>query len=199
MSLGPPPPRPVLFADRGCPFAHRVRALLAHLEVAYDLHEAPIGERPEGLERWSSSGRIPFLVHGPLAIGESLVMLEYLAEAYGFTGAWPEGLVPRTLQRHAMALMDSFVAPRVLREDGPVTAARLSECLDVIEAVTQATAPVPSLLAFHLAPIWICALSFRPDGTVIQAIRERPALAGWLDEAAGIAALRRADALGTDS
>ena len=39
---------PVLFADRGCPFAHRVRALLDHLTVVHDVVESPPGERPLG-------------------------------------------------------------------------------------------------------------------------------------------------------
>ena len=184
------PPRPLLLMDRGCPFAHRVLALLDHLGVAYETREAPLGQLPEGVERWSPSGRVPLLVHGALVIGESRVMLEHLAEAYGFGSGYPLELTQRTRQRHAMALMDGSVAPALTRPDSKLDAVRLAGCLDVFEGATQAPLE-PGLFAFHFAPLWLRFQWWHPEGVVTRAVRDRPALAAWLDGAASLAAVQR--------
>jgi len=79
----------ILFSDRGCAFAHRVRALLDHLQCPVDLRESMVGEKPEALYQYSSSGRSPLLVHGDLVLMESRVMLEHLAEYYAFEDSYP--------------------------------------------------------------------------------------------------------------
>lgn len=183
--------RPLLFSDRGCPFAHRVLALLHHLGVPHDVKEAAVGELPEGLARFSPSARIPLLVHGTIVIGESRVMLEHLAEAYAFQDAYPRAQTERTEARHAMALLDVFIAPTLTRLELRVGDARLAECLDVFERVALPTPPSPSLLAFHFAPVWQRLSWWHPDGLVTSAIHRRPALASWLGEAAGLEAIVR--------
>ncbi len=184
-----PPASPVLFADRGCPFAHRVLALFCELGVTPELRLAAAREVPEGLAAYSPSGRIPFLVDGPVAIGESRVILEHLAEAYAFERAYPTDLSHRTRQRHAMAVFDGVVVPRLFREDG-LDLPRLIECLDVLERAAAAPA-APSLFAFHVAPFWLRFQWWRPEGAVTRAVRRRPALASWLDAAAALGAVAR--------
>ncbi len=185
------PGRPLVFADRGCPFAHRVLALLDHLGLDHDLTESAVGEKPAGLERWSPSGRIPFFVHGPLAIGESRVILEYLAEEYGLESGRPRGPVERAQQGHAMALFDGSVIPRLVGDDTELGARRLDECLDVLAAVALASPPEPSVLAFHVAPMWLRFQWWRPEGRVTRGVRERPELAAWLDAATKLASIVR--------
>lgn len=182
--------RPLLLADRGCPFAHRVRSLLDHLGVGHDLIESPPGERPAGLDRWSTSGRIPLLVHGDLSIGESRVMLEHLAEAYAFEKAYPASVVERTLHREAMAIVDSELAPALLR-DSVAREARLAECLGRLDDVARMTLPSPCVLSFHVAPIWLRLQWWQPKGAVTRSIRERPRLAEWLDAAAQLPSVAR--------
>jgi glutathione S-transferase len=166
-------------------------ALLEHLRVDCELIEAPFGQVPERLRRWSPSGRVPLLVQGEVVIGESRVMLEHLAEAYAFDSAYPRELVERTLHRHAMAVMDAFIAPRLAPGEEPLEASRLAECVGVLEGVALASPPSPSLLAFHLAPPWLRFKWIYPEGDVTRAIRERPKLADWLDAAARLAAVDR--------
>lgn len=178
--------QPLLFADRGCPFAHRVRALLEHLGVAYRLEEAPTGALPEGLARHSPSGRIPLLVDGELTVSESRVMLEHLAESYHWRDAYPGELAPRTRHRHAMALVDVYIAPTFARGDAALDSLRLAECLDVLEEVALVAPTAPSLLAFHLAPLWLCFRTWRPERAFTRGVRDRPALAAWLDRAASL-------------
>lgn len=184
-------PRPLLLADRGCPYAQRVLALLDHLDVAHDARQAPVGQLPEGLLSWSPSGRVPLLVHGAVVISESRVMLEHLAEAYGFESGYPRALVARTLQRHAMALMDIVVAPRLAAGDKDLDEPRVAECLDIFESVAVATPLEPCLLTFHFAPMWLRFQWWRPNGAVTRAIRSRPRLAAWLDGAARLPSVVR--------
>jgi glutathione S-transferase len=183
---------PALYADRGCPFAHRVLALLDELGVAPELRIALPGDVPDGLRAFSPTGRIPLLVHGDIAIGESRVMLEHLAEAYDFDAAFPRDLARRTRHRQAMALMDGVIGPHLFRA-GPPNAkemARLEECLDVLGELT-ADPPAPSLLAFHLAPTWLRFQWWRPESPVTAAIRARTKLRAWLDAAAALPSVKR--------
>lgn len=180
---------PLLFSDRGCPFTHRVLALLTHLGVPHERREVPVGSRPEGLERWSPSRRVPFLVHGSVAIGESRVMLEYVAEAYAFAQAYPAELEARTTHRHAMAFLDAQVAP-VLLSGARLDDTRLAECLDVLEHAVR-TAPEPCLLTFHLAPVLMRFPPWRPGSVVTRALVKRPELMAWLARAERLDALAR--------
>jgi glutathione S-transferase len=184
-----------LYADEGCPFAHRVLALLGHLGVRAETHLAELGAVPDGLHAFSPSGRIPFLVHEDVAIGESRVMLEHLAEAFGFADAYPTDLPTRTRHRHAMALFDVVVTPYVFAEKvaTPKDEARLDECLSVLEGVAGRTtmAPEPSILAFHVAPMWHRLLAWRPNGVATRAIRARRELSAWLDAAAALPSVAR--------
>jgi glutathione S-transferase len=188
-SLGTDPP--VLFSDRGCPYAHRVLALLDHLGRPVDLRESRVGHTPVGLERYSSSGRIPLLVHGELAITESRVMLEHLAEHYELADAYPTDLAVRTLHRHAMAVVDDFLAPRLARTLTDSDRARLDDALTALETVTALAAPRPSLLAFHVAPIWLRFRWWHPNGAVTRAIEARAPLCAWLDAAARLPGVAR--------
>lgn len=186
--------RPTLFGDRGCPFAHRVRALLDHLAVAHDVIESAPGERPAGLGRWSASGRIPMLVHGELAIGESRVMLEHLAEVYAFDGAYPASVSERSIHREAMAIVDGEIAPALFIAGGGdrrLPEARLGEYLDRLEGVARITAPAACVLSFHLAPIWQRLQWWRPEGEITRSLRARPRLVEWLDATIRIPAVAR--------
>lgn len=186
-----PVDRPRVFADRGCPFAHRVLALLDHLGVACDRTESPVGSKPAGLERWSPSGRIPFFVHGPLAIGESRVILEYLAEEYGLDSTRPRGPVQRAQDGYAMALFDGSVVPLLMGDDATARQDRLDDCLDVLTSVALASPREPSVLAFHVAPMWLRFAWWWPRGRVVAGVRARPGLAAWLDAAAGLPSVVR--------
>lgn len=140
-----------------------------------------VGDKPEGIYRHSVSGRIPLLVHGALVLSESRVMLEYLADLHGLTDALPPDLRTRTLHRHAMAVVDEFLAPRLLHPTQEVEP-RLEDVLRALEEVAT-PAPGPSLLELHVAPIWLRFQMWWPNGPITSAIEGRPALRAWLDAA----------------
>ncbi|MCO4762067.1 MAG: glutathione S-transferase [Myxococcales bacterium] len=179
----------IVFSDRGCPYAHRVLALLAHLGVPFDHRQAMLGDKPPGIERYSARGSIPLLVDGELVLTESRVILSYLAEAYDFEGAFPGHLAHRTRHRLAMALVDDWLAPALFGQRD-VPGARAREVLDALQQATV-TPPHPSLLAFHVAPIWLRYRRLRPTSEITRAIEARTALCGWLDAVAALPAIER--------
>jgi glutathione S-transferase len=181
---------PRLFADRGCPFAHRVLALADHLGIALDQRESIVGDKPKELTAYSESLRIPLMVHGDLVITESLVMLEYLSELHGFSAAYPEGLVARTRHRHAMAVMDQTLTPLLFRDAAP-EAARVSDTVRALEAATAGTRAEPCLLGFHVAPIWLRLRWWQPQGAIVRAIEARRDLCRWLDTTTSFEAVVR--------
>lgn len=181
----------ILFADRGCPFAHRVLALCEQLGCLLDLHESKVGEKPEGIYQYSSSGMIPLLVHGDLVLTGSRVILEHIAEYYAFANAYPTELGARSLHRHAMAVMDDFFAPLLFGRTGAdVDGPRLDDALRVLEVATATVKPQAHLLAIHIAPIWLRFRVWYPGHVVTQTIEARPALCSWLDAALRINCLK---------
>jgi len=181
-----------LFSDRGCPFAHRVLALAEHIDLQLLLHEGRVGEPPEGLARYSPSERVPLLVHEGLVLTESRVMLEHIAEHEGYAGAYPEGLRARSLHRHAMAIGDDYLPPllfgrRTTSADDP----RLQDALDWLEAATRVAPVGPSLLALHLAPLWLRFGWWQPNHALASAVRARGALHDWLEAAAELPCVTR--------
>lgn len=180
----------ILFCDRGCPFAHRVLALFEHLGHPFDRREVAVGSKPEGLEHYSASERLPLLVQGELVITESRVMLEHFAEHYGFTNAYPRDLATRTLHRHAMAVVDDYLVPLLMKR---ITGddRRLGDALAAIEAATATTRPLPCLLAIHLAPVWNAFRAWYPDEATTRAIQARPSLRRWLDKALALDCIAR--------
>jgi glutathione S-transferase len=183
--------RPLLFSDRGCPFAHRVLALLHHLRCGVEHRESVVGAKPEGLARYSKSGRIPLLVHEGLVLTESRVILEYLVERYALADAVPVELGARTLHRHAMAVADEHLAPRLARRGKAEHDFRLADALDALEVATAQSPPRADLLALHLGPLWRAFRAWRPEGPVTLAIEARPALREWLDGAASLDCVER--------
>jgi len=182
--------QPRLFADRGCPFAHRVLALVDHLGITLDRNESAIGDKPEGLAAYSESQRIPLLVHGDLVVTESAVMLDYLAELHGFAAAYPEDLRMRTRHRYAMAVIDDVLTAPLFRDTAP-NAARLADTVRALEAAVSDTRAEPCLLAFHAAPIWLRFRWWRTGVAVVRAVEARPDLCRWLDTATRLDAVAR--------
>ncbi len=182
----------ILFSDRGCPFAHRPLALLEHLGCEVERRESMIGQKPDGLAQYSPSGRIPLLVHGDLVLTESRVMLEHLAEHHAFADAYPADLRARSAHRHAMAVVDDFLAPRLFgRTHTEADGLRLGDVLRTLEEATATVPPRPSLLTLHVAPIWLRFRLWHPTHAVTRAVEARSTLSGWLDAALELGCLRR--------
>lgn len=178
-----------LFADRGCPYAHRVLALLAAIGADVDLRATPLGTKPIGVWDHSATGQIPLLVDGDLVLTESQVMLEYLAEKFDYVEGLPPSVEGRAEHRRGMALIDRFLAPRLIDPDVR-DGARFDEVLDALDRIVAAAGP-ETLLAFHAAPIWLHLQERRVAVEVMRRIRSRDRLLGWLDRAVATDSMRQ--------
>ncbi len=177
--------RPLLFADRGCPYAQRVLALVRHLDADVECQESVVGEKPVGVFSYSSRGAIPMLVHDGLVFTESRVMLEHLAEYFRLSDALPAQLNERSLHRHTMAVADGTLA-RWLFAPGDPDVPSLEDACRALSASVAIGPLQPSLLALHVAPMWIRYRLFRPRSAVVCRVEATPSLAAWLDDAASL-------------
>lgn len=67
----------------------------------------------ERVTAWSAAGKVPVLIDGDIRIGESLAILEYLAERFPAAMLWPREVAARAQARVAAAEMHAgFMALR---------------------------------------------------------------------------------------
>jgi glutathione S-transferase len=93
---------------------------MKHLGLEFRETLVPLGEPgfKDAMESYSPSGRVPVLLHGELAIWDSLAICEYLAEITG--KGWPAGREARAVARSICAEMHSGFAN--LRAEWPFNA-----------------------------------------------------------------------------
>jgi len=187
----------LLYSAQVCPFAQRPRALLTHLGEPFELREIDLGARdPEFLAR-TPTGRVPLLVEGTLALYESQVIADYLAETRGFTAAYSADAGLRARQRLAMKRWDEAVGPafyRSLRDPAALsdddTRALSRELDEIAETVAAAGAPTADLLAFHCAPFWARMTWLREHAPLPAQVDAREPLRAWLDAAVALPAIQ---------
>jgi glutathione S-transferase len=88
-----------LFSTPVCPFAHRVRLALAEKGVLYRLTEIDLRNKPREFLSISPYGKVPLLRHGNEHISESVIINEYLDEAFPEPPLLPRDLVTRARAR----------------------------------------------------------------------------------------------------
>ena len=71
-----------LFSTPVCPFAHRVRLMLAEKGIPYRLTEIDLRNKPREFLSISPYGKVPLLRHGNEHISESVIINEYLDETF---------------------------------------------------------------------------------------------------------------------
>jgi glutathione S-transferase len=84
-----------LFSTPVCPFAHRVRLALAEKGIPYRLTEIDLRNKPREFLSISPYGKVPLLRHGNEHISESVIINEYLDEAFPEPPLLPRDLVTR--------------------------------------------------------------------------------------------------------
>ncbi|TNE90464.1 MAG: hypothetical protein EP330_08190 [Deltaproteobacteria bacterium] len=167
----------VLYRDVGCPFAHRVAALFAHLGVTYEERSALVGDKPAGLEAVSPAGRIPALSHGELALYDSLVMGEYVAALHGFA-LWADDPGERAVEQLLSRRYDeSLVGGTMAAFCGQAPDSSVSDMLDELEWLAVKTTRHMGWLAIQLGSFQMLLREHRPE--VAEALLARPALAAW--------------------
>jgi glutathione S-transferase len=85
----------------------RAWVLLRQLDIAFDEVKLRFDsdEWDAGIGRWSPSGLVPVLWRGPLAVWDTLAIMETVAEWYPAKAVWPADPVARAFARSACAEM----------------------------------------------------------------------------------------------
>ena len=150
---------PTLYTAERCPFAARVRIVLAEKALDYDAVEIDLGDRPAWLYEKNPLGKVPvYEEEGGLVLPESWVIMEYLEERYPEPALWPADPAERALGRLWLdrfddRLGDAYYALR--RGDGPEQLdARLAELDRALEAQPYLTGRDYGLADIGYAP-WI--------------------------------------------
>ena len=125
-----------LYTAERCPYAARVRIVLAEKGLAYDAVEIDLDDRPAWLYEKNPLGRVPVYEEDEgLVLPESVVIMEYLEERYPEPALLPldaadRALVRLQIERFDTNLGNAYYAFRRGDDDG---AERLAHCLSVIE------------------------------------------------------------------
>ena len=168
-----------LYTAERCPYAARVRIVLAEKELAYDAVEIDLDDRPAWLYEKNPLGRVPvYEEDGGLVLPESRVIMEYLEERYPEPALSPADPAERALGRLWLERFDD-------RLGGAYYAVRRGEPRDALDAklgdLEQALAAQPYLSGreYGLADAgyvpWILRAVERFD------VELGPALADWLE------------------
>ena len=170
---------PTLYADYGCPFAHRVLALLHHAEISFDFVEVAHGE--VAIPERNPLGALPLLTHGELVLAESAVINEYLADRYKVASALSPQVGRRAQQRQAMALVDRYLAPLLFTRPDVEQSDSLRRALPIVESALTSSDLI-GLVEFHIAPLWRWVSRFRRDHPAVATVATRPTLHRRLEQ-----------------
>ena len=119
---------PTLYTADRCPYAARVRIVLAEKGLAYDAVEIDLDDRPGWLYEKNPLGRVPVYEEDEgLVLPESRVIMEYLEERYPEPALWPADAAERALGRLWLERFDD-------RLGGPYYAVRRGEPRHVLDA-----------------------------------------------------------------
>ena len=89
-----------LYTAERCPYAARVRIVLAEKGLPYDAVEIDLDDRPSWLYEKNPLGRVPVYEEDEgLVLPESSVIMEYLEERYPEPALWPADAAERALGR----------------------------------------------------------------------------------------------------
>lgn len=157
-----------LFSTPLCPFAHRVRLVLAEKAIAYRLTEIDLGNKPPAFLEVSPHGKVPALRHGDTHICESAIINEYLDETFPDPPLLPRDPAERARARFWIDFANSrlFAVTASLlygphRQNRSPALERIAAALQFME--TEALAKRPADGPYWLGPeITLVDLTFYP-------------------------------------
>ena len=171
---------PTLYTAERCPYAARVRIVLAEKALDYDAVEIDLDDRPGWLYEKNPLGRVPVYEEDEgLVLPESEVIMDYLEERFPDPALWPADPAERALARLWLKrfddrLGDAYYAAR--RGDGrDELEARLGELDRALEAQPHLTGRRYVLADVGYVP-WI----LRARASLGVDLEAFPALDDWL-------------------
>lgn len=117
-----------LFSARACPFAHRVRLVLSHKNIAFESIEIDLQNKPSWFtSEVSGYGKVPAIEHDGHRLWESAIVNEYLDEIFPHPPLLPAQPGRRALARLWIDYANTHFAPafgKLLRARNADDAAR---------------------------------------------------------------------------
>jgi glutathione S-transferase len=168
-----------LYTAQRCPYAARVRIVLAEKGLGYDAVEIDLDDRPAWLYEKNPLGRVPVYEEDEgLVLPESRVIMEYLEERYPEPALWPADPAERALGRLWLERFDDRLgdAYYAVRRGEPRDAldARLAAIERTLEAQAYLSGREYGLADAGYVP-WILRALDRFE------IELAPSTADWLD------------------
>jgi glutathione S-transferase len=142
-----------IYSSALCPFAQRIRIVLAEKGLESSEIEIDPRHRPPAFLAMSPLGKIPLLVHGDVRVWESSVIGEYLDESFPDPPLHPRAPAQRALARAWINFADARIYEPTHRlllcadpEEQQRMSAQLADELRTIEL---------QALAVHGGPYWL--------------------------------------------
>ena len=185
-----------LYDAERCPYAARVRIVLAEKGLAYEAVAIDLDDRPAWLYEKNSAGRVPVLEEdGGFVLPESLVIGEYLDERFREPALLPLDPAERALARLRMERFDDLGSSYyALRRGDEGARERLDQALASLGSLLEAQ-PYLSGRDYGLADIAYVPWILRGRSLLGLDVSPFPILADWLERLERRPAVRAESAL----
>ena len=171
-----------LYDAERCPYAARVRIVLAEKGLAYETIAIDLDDRPAWLYDKNSAGRVPVIEEdGGFILSESLCIAEYLEERFPEPSLLPADPAERALARLRMERFDDLGSPYyAVRRGDPDAGARLDGALRKLDADLEAQ-PFLTGREYGLADVAYVPWILRGQELFGLELDPFPAVRGWLE------------------
>jgi RNA polymerase-associated protein len=169
-----------LYDAARCPYCARARIVLAEKDVAYEVVEIDLRDRPAWIYEKNRTGRVPVLEEDDWVLPESAVIMEYLEERYPEPALLSPDPGDRAEARLRIFRADELTAPYyALRRGEEGARERLDGELARIDLLLGGRTWLGGS-EYGLADIALVPWLLRARDTLGVALDEFPALSEWL-------------------
>jgi glutathione S-transferase len=170
----------VLYDAPRCPYAARVRIVLAEKGVEVDVVEIDLSDRPDWLYEKNPKGRVPVLEEDDRPLAESAVLMEFLEERYPEPALLPPDPADRAAVRLLIFRADELTDPYyALRREEDGARERFDAALGRLEGLLGEQ-PYLSGAEYGLADIALVPWVLRAREMLGVELDGFPALTDWL-------------------
>ena len=174
---------PTLYTAERCPYAARIRIVLAEKGLDYEAVEIDLDDRPAWLYEKNPVGKVPvYEEEGGLVLPESLVIAEYLEERYPEPALWPADPAERALGRLWLDRFDDRLgrAYYAVRRGDDGARTELAAKLAALDAALEFQ-PYLSGREYGLADAGYVPWLLRAHERLEVELDPYPVLAGWFE------------------
>jgi glutathione S-transferase len=170
----------VLYDAPRCPYAARVRIVLAEKGVDVDVVEIDLSDRPDWLYEKNPKGRVPVLEEDDRPLAESAVLMEFLEERYPEPALLPPDPADRAAVRLLIFRADELTDPYyALRREEDGARERFDAALGRLDGLLGEQ-PYLSGAEYGLADIALVPWVLRARDVLGVELDGFPALTDWL-------------------